>query len=248
MSSQHGLSCWWGWRRLGHKLVSYAETHPALPKIWERGWQMANIMSHPTSPLITARATKRSEANQSVTQLPPPLPAGKTQAPGLCQDGGHGKSQGERKQPPNCSLHRVCGRAQFYLRAQPQLWGTTPTVATVCLWDVGQQGCQQIHGGKGWPEGQVAPGGPGMGTTLLSHAGTWHLCTLEWRVFTGPTRLITMPPVGGTFPQIRTFCFFHMLPYGPVFLHKQSCTRAKKWQQSFTCVPVMSKPVITWVW
>lgn len=46
----------------------------------------------------------------------------------------------------------------------------------------------------------VAPGGPGMGTVLLSHAGTWHMCTLDWHLCSGPTRLIIMPPVGGTFP------------------------------------------------
>lgn len=40
-------------------------------------------MPHPTSPLITARATKRSEANQTATQLPPPLPAGKTLGTGI---------------------------------------------------------------------------------------------------------------------------------------------------------------------
>lgn len=85
--SQHGLSCWWGWRRCSHKLVSYAETHPPRPKIWEGGCQMA-IMSHPPSPLITSRATKRSKANQTATQLSPPLPAGKTLGTGIVQDGG----------------------------------------------------------------------------------------------------------------------------------------------------------------
>lgn len=50
----------------------------------------------------------------------------------------------------------------------------------------------------------------------------------------------------GAFPPMLTFCFSHMFPYGPSFVHKQNCIRAKKWQLSFTCV--MSKPEVTWLW
>jgi len=72
----------------------------------------------PSSPLVTAWATRRNEAGQTAAQFPPPLPAGET--PGN-RDGararGSGKSRGARKQLPNHSFKRVFGGAW------PQLWG-----------------------------------------------------------------------------------------------------------------------------
>lgn len=228
--------------------VLYGDTPSSAQNIGKRVPKPTN-MPHPTSPLITARATKTSKANQTVAQLPPPFPAGKTLGTGIVPgQGGVENLRVRESSLPTTTSTGFVGEHSATPQHGPNSEGSPSTLATGCLWHVGEQGGQQIHGGEGWPEGQVASGGLGMGTVLLSHAGTWHLCTLEWRVCSGPTRLITMPPVGGTFPQIQTFCFFHMLPYGPIFLHKQSCTRAKKWRQSFTCVPIMSKPEVTWLW
>lgn len=89
------------------------------------------IMSHPPSPLITARATKRSKANQTVTQLSPPLPAGKTLGTGIVQDGGCGKSGGEKKQPPNCYFHRVCREHSAAPQHGPSSEGPPSSLAAV---------------------------------------------------------------------------------------------------------------------
>lgn len=215
-----------------------------LPYIWEGGCQNPARRRVPkpcnklgaTSSLIIAQATRRSKAEQTVAQLLPPLPAGKTLSTGIVPgQGGVGScrvressfpQQGlqESTMLPNSMASALGGSHTVSQVAPIQVlshWvcggcGGALLPAAPRKGSVASEHCDSLitHPGPAssspWG-GWVAPSGPDLGTVLLSHAEMWHTCMLDWREHWGPTRLIIIPPVGGTFPQILTFCFFHML-------------------------------------
>lgn len=142
--SQLGLRCWRGSRRLGHKLVSFAEKHPALPKIWEGRCQMAAV-SLLTSPLITARANKKSKVNQTATHLPPPLPAGKTLDMGIVPGWGVWEMLGWEK----AASHPLLPQGLWESTAPPySSEGPPSTLATGCCGMWGSRAASRSMVGK----------------------------------------------------------------------------------------------------
>lgn len=66
--SQNDFSCPWGWRRRCHRVV--AQRHPTPASNMGERMPKPCIKPGPTSPLIIAQATKRSEGEQTAAQLP----------------------------------------------------------------------------------------------------------------------------------------------------------------------------------
>lgn len=267
--SQRAFRCPWPCTRGGHRVVSHAETPGSCPRYGKEG---AKTLEQDGSyqPFNNSPGNKEKRGRADCGTASPPLPAGKTPGTGMVPGWGGAKSRGVRESSFPTAISTGFVRQH---RARSQLWGVPdpapsgpPPPRPLAAWGTwGIAAAQGSPVGKGIPGGTTAASPPTWDQPRAPGVAGWLPAVLAWEpcscpprrdvarvrarltcVRSGPARLIIMPPVGGTFPQILTFWFFHMLPYGPIFLHKQSCTRPKKRQLSFTFV--MSKPEVTWLW
>lgn len=264
--SWHGFSCSWEWSRVATALC-LLQRHPT-PAL-HMGRRVPKPCHKPgaTSSLIIAQAARRSEAEQTVAQLLPPLPAGKILSTGIVPGQvGAGICRARESSFPQHSSRR----AQCYPTAWPQLcggpmlcprWPLSKSSATGCVGGVWEHCCQRLPRHEVWPGSIMTDSSP-IHDQPLQAPGVAGWLPGPWpgNCAPVPCRDVAQKHVWLTW-ALRTHKVNYnatcrryfaaninllVFPYALISLHKQSCSRAKEWEFSFTFVSIMSKPEVTW--